>query len=193
MTAPNGPDRSPRRAPDEFHTDRLVLVRPSLNDADEIFSRYASSATVAKYLGWAAHGSVEDTRAFLRFTAAEWERWPAGPYLIRTRSDRRLVGSTGLAFDVADRAMTGYVIAEDSWGRGFATEALGGIMQIARAVGVRHLFAFCHPEHRASWRVLEKCGFRRDLSWSQPMTFPNLTPAVPRPVLRYTTALQPVH
>jgi hypothetical protein len=33
---------------------------------------------------------MADTVAFLTFSASEWERWPAGPYLIRRRTDGQL-------------------------------------------------------------------------------------------------------
>jgi RimJ/RimL family protein N-acetyltransferase len=54
------------------------------------------------------------------------------------------------------------VLARDAWGQGFATEALAAVLDIAGAIGVARLFALCHPAHRPSRRVLEKCGFVLD-------------------------------
>jgi RimJ/RimL family protein N-acetyltransferase len=122
----------------------------------------------------------------LSFSASEWGRWPAGPYLIRARSDGRLLGSTGLGFLRPDEAVTGYVLARDAWGKGFATEALGAMVDVSRRIGVARLHALCHPQHRASWRVLEKCGFSRDTSTSEQTEFPNLAPGVLQSVVRYT-------
>jgi RimJ/RimL family protein N-acetyltransferase len=51
-------------------------------DAELIFRRYASDPEVTKFLGWPRHTSIEQTQAFLEFSDAEWEKWPAGPYLI---------------------------------------------------------------------------------------------------------------
>jgi RimJ/RimL family protein N-acetyltransferase len=45
---------------------------------------------------------------------------------------------------------------------------------VARGVGVRRLYANCHTEHRASWRVLEKCGFLREGVLQKYTEFPNL-------------------
>jgi RimJ/RimL family protein N-acetyltransferase len=50
---------------------------------------------------------------------------------------------------------------------------------------VRPIYAFCHPDHTASIRVLEKCRFVRDDSAVSTMTFPNLEPAVDIEVLCY--------
>lgn len=177
------------KAPIEIETTRLVLVKPQASDAASIFERYAGDPDVTRFLGWPRHASVADTQAFLQYSAAEWERWPAGPYVIRSRSDGRLLGGTGLSFEGPQRAVTGYVLAKDAWGQGYATEALGAMTDVARRIGVGRLQAFCHPEHRASWRVLEKCGFERDGSWTQQAVFPNLAPGVPQDVLCYINEL----
>jgi len=81
------------------------------------------------------------------------------------------------------RAMTGYVLARDAGGRGNATEALGAMVETARMLGVRRLYALCHHEHRASARVLEKCGFMREGVPRSYSEFPNLKPGEPQDVL----------
>jgi RimJ/RimL family protein N-acetyltransferase len=68
------------KAPLQFQTARLILAAPTAADPDVVFKRYASDPEVTKYLGRPRHQSVVDTRDFLAFSAAESERWPAGPY-----------------------------------------------------------------------------------------------------------------
>jgi ribosomal-protein-alanine N-acetyltransferase len=176
------------KAPLQIDTPRLRLSRPTVRDAEAVFERYASDPDVTQFVGWPLHRSIDDTRAFLNFSASEWERWPAGPYLIRSRSDGRLLGSTGLGFETPAEAATGYV-AKDAWGQGYATEALRAMMELALRIGVARLHALFHPQHRASWRVLEKCGFVRDLTWSRQAEFPNLAPGLLQNVLRYVVVL----
>lgn len=177
------------KAPSRIETARLLLVRPASDDAAAVFERYASDPEVTKFLGWPRHRSIADTQAFLDFSAAEWERWPAGPYLIRARDDGRLLGGTGLGFEAEHQAVTGYVLARDAWGQGYATEALQAVLDVARSVGVVRLYAICHAEHRASLRVLEKCGFTRDDAWSQRAEFPNLGAPYRQDAVRYTLVL----
>jgi ribosomal-protein-alanine N-acetyltransferase len=162
------------KAPEQLTTTRLLLRKPQHADAELIFSRYASNYEVTLLLGWPRHTSIEQTRSFLDFSDIEWKRWPAGPYLIEDRRDRRLLGSTGFAFETAHRAMTGYVLAKDAWGFGFATEALGAIVRLADSLEIAELLALCHPDHKASYRVLEKCGFARQPELVQGSHFPNL-------------------
>jgi len=159
-----------------------------MSDAVEVFERYASNAEVTKFLGWPRHQSVRDTEAFLNFSAKEWDQWPAGPYLIVSRTDGHLLGGTGFGFQTPYAAMTGYVLAKEAWGKGFATEALTAIVGVANRIRLSRLFALCHPEHRPSRRVLERCGFVRDEMSKPTVEFPNLSPGVRQEALCYALA-----
>ena len=173
-----------------LETERLLFRRPVASDVLDIFERYASDADVTRYLAWPRHLSVDDTRTFIAFSDAEWARWPAGPLLIVSRADGSLLGGTGIGFETRGRAITGYVLARDAWGRGYATEALAAMVQLARASGVERLSATCHADHRASWRVMEKCGFTREGLLRSHTVFPNLSDR-PADVLLYSQILQP--
>jgi [ribosomal protein S5]-alanine N-acetyltransferase len=173
------------RAPERIETDRLILRRPRASDAAAVYERYARDPEVTRFLSWPTHRSIGETRAYLAFSETEWQRWPAGPYLITSRSDQWILGSTGLSFETSYRAATGYVIARDSWGLGYATEALGAMVDVARLVGVVRLYALCHTQHHASARVLEKCGFCLEGTLRRHTTFPNLSPGDPGDVRCY--------
>jgi RimJ/RimL family protein N-acetyltransferase len=177
------------KAPPLVETPRLVLSAPVAADAALVFERYASDADVTRYLGWPRHRTVADTRAFLAFSAVQWEKEGAGPYLIWARADGRLLGSTGLGLEPGGQAITGYVLATDAWGTGYATEALTAVVGVATDIGVGRLYALCHPHHRASWRVLEKCGFERDGTWNRRVEFPNLAAGAMQDVLCYRRGL----
>ena len=166
------------KAPTTITTDRLILRRPQGIDATAIFERYAGDPEVTRFLGWPRHRSLADTEAFLKLSDSEWERWPAGPYLVLSQADGMVLGSSGFTFETPYRAATGYVLARDAWGQGYATETLRAIMEVAPAIGVLRLYALCHPQHRRSWRVLEKCGFEREGILRSYLEFPNLETGV---------------
>lgn len=178
------------KAPERFETLRLVLRRPRQEDAETIFARYASDSRVTRFLGWPRHESVAATRAFLAFSDTQWREWPAGPYLVESRADGRLLGSTGFAFETAYRAATGYVFAEDAWGKGYATEALRAVVEIAREIGLIRLYALCHTENPPSWHVLEKCHFVREGVLRRHSEFPNMAPGVASDVFCYALILR---
>jgi [ribosomal protein S5]-alanine N-acetyltransferase len=176
-------------APERLTTARLILRRPLCADAEAIFTRYSADPEVTQFLGWQRHNSIDDTRRFLDFSDEEWGRWHAGPYLIEHLEGPHLLGSTGIHFATPVRAMTGYVLAKDSWGFGYATEALGAIVRLGKELKVHELRALCHPSHVASQRVLEKCGFVCQAKRIEGTPFPNLGPALCADALCYVLSV----
>jgi RimJ/RimL family protein N-acetyltransferase len=86
-----------KKAPEEFLTARLLLRRPKGSDVKSIFNRYASDPDVARYLGWPRHQSLKQTRNFIEYSNDQWDRWPAGPYLVLLRENNLLIGGTGFS------------------------------------------------------------------------------------------------
>jgi len=175
---------------ERIETERLILRRPVAADAPAIYERYAADPEATRYLAWPRHRSIDDTRGFLSFSDHEWQRAAAGPYLIVSRDDGRVLGGTGLTFETPARASTGYVISRDSWGRGYATEALVAMAGLARQLGVIRLYALCHASHRASARVLEKGGFTLEGCLRAHSAFPNLDAGALQDVLLYAAILR---
>ena len=173
-----------------IETARLILRKPERADAEAIFNRYSSDPEVTHLVGWPRHTSIDATRAFLEFSDAAWAQWPAGPFVIESRENGSLLGGTGLGFESNDCAITGYVLARDAWGKGYATEALGAMVELARNLGVVRLYALCHPENMASLRVLEKAAFANEGIRTRHLVFPNLGEHDPFDVLCYALTLK---
>jgi [ribosomal protein S5]-alanine N-acetyltransferase len=180
------------KASENIHTERLLLRRPKRSDAHAVFNRYASDRNVTRYLSWPTHRSIADTLAFLAMSDDEWQRWPAGPYLVHTRDNGipgSLIGSTGLFYKSPTRAVTGYVFAKDAWGLGYATESLQAMVDVAQQTRVARLEAICHAEHAPSAHILEKCGFTREEVHREHFVFPNLKPQKKCDVFSYVRDL----
>jgi RimJ/RimL family protein N-acetyltransferase len=77
------------------------------------------------------------------------------------RSGEALVGVVGLHLrGVADLEI-GYRIGSSFRGQGYASEAgVAALELVGAALPRRRVIAECRPENLASWRVLEKLGFR---------------------------------
>ena len=176
------------KASEEILTERLLLRRPCHRDAQNIFRSYAGDPAVTRYMNWPTHRSVADSWAFLEWSELEWERWPAGPYLIFRRDAelRRAIGGTGLLFYSDEKAAVGYALAQSAWGMGYATEALTAMVDLGRQLALQELEAVCHVDHSASARVLEKCGFRLQGRRAQKTYFPNAIPEAQAETLLYS-------
>ncbi|CAL9319970.1 GNAT family N-acetyltransferase [Streptomyces sp. NPDC050585] len=55
-----------------------------------------------------------------------------------------------------------YILREDSWGHGYATEAAHQVITVTfTTAGLNRLEAMHHPDNPASGRALAKAGFTR--------------------------------
>jgi RimJ/RimL family protein N-acetyltransferase len=81
-----------------------------------------------------------------------------GAYL---RQDSTLIGTLGTHLRGSDEIEVGYWFATAVRGRGLAAEAVSGIvLALSEAYCDRRIVAQCRPQNEASWRLLEKVGFR---------------------------------
>ena len=177
--------------PHLIQTARLRLRRPRAEDAGGIYIRYAGDPEVTRYLSWPTHRSVDDTRAFLEYAEAGWEDGSSLAYLVERLSDGVLLGSTGLVIESPSCFSTGYVFARDSWGNGYASESLAAMLELAFVQpSVARVYALCDAEHRASARVMEKCGMRPEGLRRAHTILPNLSPH-PRDMLCYAKLRTP--
>jgi RimJ/RimL family protein N-acetyltransferase/GNAT superfamily N-acetyltransferase len=88
------------------------------------------------------------------------------------RDDGEVVGWLGIGLPTRDvrpgEYDFGYQLIRRHWGNGYATEAAGRILRFAFAeLGAHRVFAECDPANRASARVMEKAGMRREAHFRQ--------------------------
>lgn len=148
-----------------IETPRLLLREFRLADELDIHE-YASDPEVVRLMIWGPN-TPELTRAFLARTLEEQKEWPRNSVglAIELKDERRMIGSIGLRIkDEPNRtADIGYVLARRYWGRGYMPEAARAIVDAAfRRAGLHRVWATCDPRNRASYRVMEKIGMRRE-------------------------------
>lgn len=159
--------------PEHVETPRLVLRRLRYEDAEEIFYAYASKPEATRYLSWATHKRVEDTRAFLLYAIDSWNRGRDFSYGIRLKPLNQLIGGFGVIHDEG-KIQLGYVLSPAHWGSGYATEACSAVVQmLLKKPRVTKISTFVDVENHASIRVLEKCGMIRQAILSKWFTFVN--------------------
>ena len=140
-----------------LETERLLMRRPTKDDASAIFNSYASDPDVTKYLRFSPHKTLQDTHDFIKWSDEQWEK-RSYCFIIVSKEDERIIGGTGLEYvhGESDEARIGYCLAKNEWGKGYATEACKRIIEFAKENGVHKLVAPVHPENKASIRVMEK-------------------------------------
>jgi RimJ/RimL family protein N-acetyltransferase len=148
-----------------IETERLDLLPLEIDVLRDIVARRLEA--IAAALGAEVPPSFPDgVPAELRI--AQLERDPAEqPWLVRAivlREERRVVGAAGFHSppDAGGRAELGYEIVADERRRGFAREAVAGLMAWAASTGSVQAFrASIAPENTASQALVASLGFER--------------------------------
>lgn len=152
----------------EFVTERLqvgpwgaVAQRAGFGLAGVIAELLTERTTVALPESWQGSYTVDRARAWIEERDAE-----SPTLLVMEAASERPVGLVVLAEVLLDDSMVdvriGYVIAEEAWGRGIATELLSGLIDWMRMEPLVHtLTGGVDVTNHASVRVMENNGFRR--------------------------------
>jgi len=165
------------RPPEIFETARLSARPPRVEDAPAALASYASDPEVTRYLTWKPHKQVDSLAEFFGARADDWDKGnPHFTWLLRLREDDTLVGIIGL-IPKDGKAVFGYALGKNFWGRGLMAEALHCLVDWSLAQPeIFRAWAFCDVENPASARVMEKAGMTREGILRRWHTCPNLGP-----------------
>jgi RimJ/RimL family protein N-acetyltransferase len=147
--------------PTQLITERLVLRPFHAADVDDALA-YRDDPEFARFLPHIPQPFTRaDAEAFVTTNMTEpWERLPT----LAVVFDGHVIGTVSFEVDPAThRAMLGYAIGREWWGRGIATEAARAAMEWAiEAFGLIRVHASTDLRHVRSQRVLAKLGMRRE-------------------------------
>jgi ribosomal-protein-alanine N-acetyltransferase len=143
-------------------TPRLRLRPFTETDLEDVWV-YASDPEVSRWVKWDTHRSLDDTRAFLRWTVDAYNLPEPSTWAIADVATDRVIGSIGWAswHPTHGRGEIGYVLARHAWGRGLATEAVRAVIRYGfEQLELHKITAHCHVQNIASRRVLERVGMQ---------------------------------
>lgn len=148
-----------------IETDRLVL-RPAVDADRDAVADLNARPEVAAWLGGVLSRAESD--AFVDRVMAHEARYGFGFWVAERRSDRRLIGMTGVwwvppELAMPDTAEIGWRFLPEAWGQGYATEAakaaLGFGFDVLR---LPEIIAFTARTNLASQGVMRRIGMRHD-------------------------------
>jgi RimJ/RimL family protein N-acetyltransferase len=153
----------------QLETARLWLRWPRAADAAAI-ARFASKKEVAETTAVIPHPYPAGAAEEFIFRARERNAIGQSIELVAVlnRSPRQLIGTVAVRFPEGGLPVLGYAFDSTFWRQGFATEAVGALVDtVFMLTDNPGVAAHVMPENRASARVLEKISFtwrRRGLS-----------------------------
>jgi len=149
-----------------LESPRLILR--SFQDSDlEIFLAYRNDPEVAKYQSWNVPYPREKGMQFIDLmkmsspnNQGEWYQ-----VAVELKSTHVVVGDVAFCTMVYDekQALIGYSLARPYWHQGYAFEAVGRLLKyLFEDRGLHRVIAECDVDNAASWKLLERLGFRRE-------------------------------
>ena len=133
-----------------------------LIETNRLVIRVASRETMAKIVDSQPEGELKEAyREMLDGCLTFPEQWEwRAVWTIETKEGERVGDLSFKGIDSAGAPEIGYGIVDEFQGRGYATEAVGALVDWALSrPGVVRVEAETEPDNAASKRVLEKCGF----------------------------------
>lgn len=141
-------------------TARLTL-RPADMTMLESTHAYAGDLENTCLMMFLPYASLDETAQMLREAEEEWRKErPARYEFAIFLQDAHIGGVTLYMMEDRSEAELGWVLNKTHWRRGYITEAVPAVMEFARGLGIKRLFACCDSENVASYKTMEKLGMR---------------------------------
>ncbi|MCY7417914.1 MAG: GNAT family N-acetyltransferase [Chloroflexi bacterium] len=143
-----------------LRTPRLTL-RALLPVDAAIQVAYRNDPEVYRYQDWEVPVTLEAAESFVAEQAGITGPRPAAWVQIGIEQDGELAGDVAMGLDGTGKLATiGYTLRADQQGRGFATEAVGSLLDAMFERGLHRAAATLDPDNIASAMLLERLGFR---------------------------------
>lgn len=146
-----------------IETERLILRRFKLSDAQNMFDNYASKSKVTEYMTWLPHKDVGETADYLRdCVLPQYEKHDTYRWAIVLKETGEVIGSIDAFMSVEERRRVevGWVLGDEYWGRGIMPEAATSVLEYLFSVGYERVQATHNVLNPKSGRVMEKIGMR---------------------------------
>lgn len=149
-----------------LETERLRLRRYQVDDFPSCAAMWADPV-VTRHFGGMSFTEEESWTRFLRYIG-HWEVLGFGYWLVEEKTTGTFLGEVGFADYKRDLKPSlkgipeiGWVLAAQSHGKGYATEAARAAIAWGEShFGTAQTACIIDPDNRPSIRVAEKCGYR---------------------------------
>lgn len=143
-----------------FQTPRLIIRQWIESDLKDILQVYGDPEVI-RWVGDRVPLTEDQAKNWLEITKKNYEKRGYGMFTILDRNTRNTIGFGGLVHPGnSELPELKYAFKKSSWGQGFASEFVNGILLFAKdSLKLKKIIATTYPENSASNKVLLKCGF----------------------------------
>lgn len=158
----------------KIETERLILRRFKIEDAEDMYNNWASDPEVVKFMTWPAHPNVDCTRGLLSEWIPQYENGDYFQWAIELKETGTVIGSIALprVYKGIDACEVGYCIGRNYWGQGITAEALKAVLDyLFDVAGFNRVGATHDINNPNSGKVMQKAGMKyegthRGLGWN---------------------------
>ncbi|MFJ1550133.1 GNAT family N-acetyltransferase [Streptomyces sp. NPDC088246] len=138
----------------------MVTLRALCPDDAAALTRVYSGASIRHTTGKPL--TLDQAHEKIRAALARAAETPRAQWSWGILDEAVLIGLIALRRRTPSMGTISYILREDTWGHGYATEAAHQVVSVAfTTAGLNRLEAMHHPDNPASGRVLAKAGFTR--------------------------------
>ena len=147
----------------KLETERLVLRRLTVSDADAMYRNWASDPEVTRFLTWPAHTNAEVTKYVLGtwlplYENKDYYHWAI---TLKENGDEPIGTIHGLVNDDLNQITVGYCLGRAWWHRGIMSEALQAVIDFFfDRVRPNSICSFHDPNNPHSGMVMKHCGMK---------------------------------
>lgn len=149
----------------KIETDRLVLRRFTMEDADIMYRNWASDDEVTQYLSWPTHADVNVTRSVIERWVQSYANSDFYHWVVVLKSIGEPIGSLSVVkYDEKTASATiGWCMGKRWWGQGIMPEAARAVLQyLFTEIGFNRIASYHDKNNPKSGRVMQKIGMLRE-------------------------------
>lgn len=152
-----------------IETQRLVLRRFTPDDAQAMYSNWASDPEVTRYLTWQPHKSPAQTEDTLAGWADRYEDGGYYNWAIVLKGLGEPIGNISVVEqnDRARQAHIGYCLGRKWWHQGVMSEALSAVIGYLFQEGYQRVDSRHNVANPHSGDVMKKCGMQYEATLRQ--------------------------
>jgi ribosomal-protein-alanine N-acetyltransferase len=153
-----------------IETERLVLRKFKIEDAEGMYKNWATDKEVTKFLTWKIHESVEFTKNLLNNWIDAYKNEGTYNWIIEIKEEKEVVGniSTVKVNESNLSCEIGYCISSKYWNKGITTEAMRAVINyLFREVGFNRVVALYDTNNPASGKVMAKSNMKYEGTFRQ--------------------------
>lgn len=145
----------------KLETERLILRRGTVNDANQIYENYGKDPLVSRYVVWNKHKSINEAIDLMKKWEESYEKNSSYKWVVVEKKSNVIIGSiTAVKVDeVNETVALGYCYGSKWWNKGYATETLKRVIKFFfEEVKVETIYANHLSCNIASGKVMKKAG-----------------------------------